>query len=193
MNHKNDQEVQGARHNQDTCDATDTPSVALCGGDLPRGQAAMSRKGLRAPLRRRRPCTSRGEWSYRRRPKIEPAADIFGRSIGGAVVRRNGRPVFVPDLKDPLVPGPDAEAPSRLPELRRRVTRELERYRETGIFSDFELRLMRWLFDGKSANAFAVAEGVSRQAIDYHIRRLEFRAPLFRRFWRAKNLMRRRR
>jgi hypothetical protein len=107
-----------------------------------------------------------------------------GRPIGGATFRRNGRLHYVGDFRDP----PDTTSTSRpatsmLAKRRRRVAKELAQYRNSGMSSPLENRLMEAPFAGKSMAELGRAEGMSRQAVLYHVERILSRgAPWFRRF-----------
>lgn len=95
-----------------------------------------------------------------------------------------------PDLTRTVTPRDS----SMLPELLRRVSAEISRYRMSGVYSPKELRTIEALWAaGLSLREFARREGVTAQAIELRVRGLKDRAPRFWLWWRLKHRLRARR
>jgi hypothetical protein len=95
----------------------------------------------------------------------------------------------------PFIPAPITPPErSMLVELRRRVASEISRYRASGLFTSNELTTIEALWvDGASLRAAARREGVTAQAIEGRIERMQHRGPRFYRWWRLKHRRRARR
>ncbi len=130
-------------------------------------------------------------WYRRPCGRGEPAADLKGKPASGSTFRRGGRVVFAAEVWDPFdAPAETPPEASRLYELKRRVSKVLSQYRRSKMFSPFEMELMESLFSGMSMSDFGRRHSMTRQATEYHVLRIMSRAPLFKRFWRTKNMMR---
>lgn len=118
------------------------------------GRRCLARRFTAIPPRR----ATRGpgaSWAYRRFGRLEAAADIHGRPVSGSMFRCNGSAKFAGDLCDPLDPlTPSRPETRRLFELRRRVSKARAQYRQSGMFSEVETKLMEALFDGMSISEF---------------------------------------
>lgn len=130
-------------------------------------------------------------WRFRRQGTVEHVAGMNGRPLPDRVFRR-GNVLINAAVDDRDSEGSTPRTTSMLPELRRRVSAEIARYRMSGMCSTLDIELVEALWqDGKSLRAYARERKVSPAAIGDHIERLRFRCVRFYLFWLWKNRGRR--
>ncbi len=151
------------------------------------------RTPVRQPTQPRRLPLFADPWWFRRAEPIERGAALDGRPVEGSTVKRNGRPVYIVFVTDPLVAPQPAVRPERsmLSELRRRVSAEIATYRNAGHCSDADIEVITGLWlEGKSLRSIARARCVAAAAIGDRIERLQNRCPRFYQWWVPKNMRR---
>jgi len=116
-------------------------------------------------------------------------SDLYGRPMAFNACRRGGVSQIICSPRRQVADGVSDQ--SILPELRRRVSATVARYRAESRCTDVELRTIEalWL-DGLGLRQFARNEQVEAQAITGRINGLANKAPQFYRWWRLKNLNR---
>ena len=129
-------------------------------------------------------------WSLRRPSRVaEPAALLDGRPAAASFFRRGGEDL----VQFREAPQSGSTPKSRLPELRRRVSATVAGYRNQGWCTEVQLRTIEALWvDGLSLREHARREGVAPAAVEARIAALHTKAPEFYRWYRLKNLSRRR-
>lgn len=131
-------------------------------------------------------------WRFRRRAPVERAAGIDGRPLPDRVVRR-GNMLVNAAIDEMGAASTATHTPTMLPELRRRVSAEIAKYRMSGLCSELDIALIESLWrDGKSMRGYAREREVSPAAIGDQIERLRYRCVRFYLFWLWKNRSRRR-
>lgn len=118
-----------------------------------------------------------------RRRSYEPAADLQGRPTSVGTYRRNGRTIAIHAVTEDEKPHIEVDE-SRLPELRRRVSKRLAQYRASGEFSPIEVAVLEGMFSGKSQAQVAREVGRSRERVRQICNAIAPRAPLFKRLLR---------
>ena len=134
-------------------------------------------------------------WAHRRHARLAPPSDLHGRPSEIRPIRINGQPAWIAIVHEPgTAPAELPAAKSMLPQLRRRVSAEIARYRAQGLLSDVELWIVEQLWrHGKSLRWAARQLGKDPQLVSYWIQRMEYLAPRFWLYWRLKNRNRSRR
>jgi hypothetical protein len=146
----------------------------------------MSAKSRKAQTRSRKHSPRRvRRYDFKRwRPgsALQPAADLYGRSLSGTTFRRNGKLEHSADCEqNPSCE--DTRERSMLSELRRRVSKEIAKCRMSGLCTDTDLQIIEAMVAGVSLRGMAALLKMKHQGIAYRIRRFDHRAPFFWRLW----------
>lgn len=133
-----------------------------------------------------------GSWSFYQPPSLglNRPSDVHGRPLSSSVYKRNGKWVQRLCVVPQTVGEEQEPDASRLEELHRRLSKEIENYRAANAFSTSDLRIIEGVASFESLATMSVATGVSRQAVLQRIERLRHRAPRVWLLWKYKRRFR---